>query len=128
MANIEWAAFLIHPRKILFMYVQVNFCNTHKDSCVCGVSKYVLKHSYSTTVRQVVHKGKVCSTFACEFMQINELFSGRPLGEAHVFSVEISNAAGSRFVNCTCTCTFIHPLRLFSFQYKLTYLSLIIIC
>ena len=36
-------------------------------------------------------------------MQINEQFSGRPLSEfeANVFSVEISNAAGSRFVNST---------------------------
>ena len=39
----------------------------------------------------------------CVFMQINELFSGRPLSEARVFSVEISNAAGSRFVNSTFT-------------------------
>ena len=37
----------------------------------------------------------------CGFIQINEQFSGSPLNEAQVFSVEISNAAGSRFVNST---------------------------
>ena len=37
-------------------------------------------------------------------MQINELFSGTPLSdEAQVFSVEINNAAGSRFVSSTIT-------------------------
>ena len=36
-------------------------------------------------------------------LQINQQFSGTPLSEfeANVFSVEISNAAGSRFVNST---------------------------
>ena len=63
-----------------------------------------------------MHKGQVCLTFACVLMQINGQFSGRPLTEAHVFSVEISNAAGSRFVSCTCTCTFIHLLKSFPFS------------
>ena len=37
----------------------------------------------------------------CSFMQINEQFSGRPLNESQVFSVEISNATESRFVKST---------------------------
>ena len=34
-------------------------------------------------------------------MQINKQLPGRPLNEAQVFSVEISNVTGSRFVNST---------------------------
>ena len=40
-------------------------------------------------------------------MQINELFSGTPLSEGRVFSVENSNAAGSRFVHSTFTIGFV---------------------
>ena len=42
-----------------------------------------------------------------------------------MFSVEISNAAGSRFANPTCT--FMQLLKLFPFMYKLMQISLILL-
>ena len=52
------------------------------------------------------------TAYTCVLVQINEQFSGSPLSEARVFSVEISNAAGSRLVNSAIT--FILLLNLFT--------------
>ena len=69
----------------------------------------------------------VCSFMhTCTFMQINEQLPGRQLNEAQVFSVEISNVTGSRFVknHFYTTTIFISNANIvlcrnFSFPYKL---------
>ena len=43
------------------------------------------------------------TAYTCALLQINEQFSGSRLSEAQVFSIEISNAAGSRLVNYVIT-------------------------